>query len=114
MSDVRASCGEGGCRATPRSARTECWDEAMSWSGLLRRAFRLVLDPNTSYTYVWSEDPPELPQPGYVYLIGERAHPWSAAFTCPCGCKELISISLVEDDDPRWRVSIDRLGAVSL
>lgn len=86
----------------------------MRWTDRVRRAFKFVLDPRTKYVHAWWEDPPDAPQAGYVYLIGDRQNPWSASFVCPCGCGELISLSLIKSDDPRWRHSIDGLGAISL
>lgn len=86
----------------------------MKWVRRLYRAFRLVLDPRTRYVHAWVEDPPDAPEPGYVYLIGERSDPWSALLICPCGCGAPISLSLIKNDDPRWRFSIDPLGSISL
>ena len=38
-----------------------------------------------------------------LYLIGVPK-PWSAALLCPCGCGELIQLSLLPDDSPSWRI----------
>jgi len=48
-----------------------------------------------------------------LYLIGGAA-PWSAAFLCPCGCGEVIHLSLLPDDAPRWSVSFSRDGLPTL
>jgi hypothetical protein len=48
-----------------------------------------------------------------LYLIGGVA-PWSAAFLCPCGCGEVIHLSLLIDDRPSWRLSFDRDGLPTL
>lgn len=37
-----------------------------------------------------------------LYLIGAPT-PWSAALLCPCGCGELIHLSLLPDDPPSWQ-----------
>ena len=38
-----------------------------------------------------------------LYLIG-IPKPWSAAMVCPCGCGELIQLSLLPNDSPSWRL----------
>ena len=60
------------------------------------------------------EDQPEQLESNVVYLIGDPHSPWSAAMLCPCGCRAEIRISLIPNDDPRWRVSRNWRGAVSL
>lgn len=52
-----------------------------------------------------SEDMPEKPRPQRVYLVGEPEAPWAAAFICPCGCGELVRLSLLREDDPSWIAS---------
>jgi hypothetical protein len=86
----------------------------MKWIRRLSSWFRTLLDSKVSYTHVWSEDPPDEPKQGFVYLIGDRPTPWSAAFICPCGCKELISLSLVPRDSPRWRYHVSAQDPISL
>jgi hypothetical protein len=48
-----------------------------------------------------------------LYLIGNSV-PWSAALLCPCGCGEVIQLSLLPDDSPSWSVSLDRDGLPTL
>jgi len=71
----------------------------------LRRAVRLWVIRNR-----WrAESVDELPdtlKPQRLYLIGEGV-PWSAALVCPCGCGELIHLSLLEKDSPSWRIHLD-------
>jgi hypothetical protein len=86
----------------------------MKWIARLSNWFWTFLDPKVAYTHAWSEDPPENPKPGLVYLIGDGPTPWSAAFICPCGCNELISLSLVPNDNPRWRYHVSVLDPISL
>lgn len=38
-----------------------------------------------------------------LYLIGGPT-PWSAALLCPCGCGDVIQLSLLTDDSPSWRL----------
>jgi hypothetical protein len=48
-----------------------------------------------------------------LYLIGANS-PWSAALLCPCGCGEVIQLSLLADDSPSWTVSLDADGLPTL
>jgi hypothetical protein len=63
---------------------------------------------------VRSEDLPDAPKEGRIYLVGEPDRPWSAALLCPCGCGEIIQLSLLRDDAPSWRVNVAPGGAVTL
>lgn len=70
--------------------------------------------PRRRWTAEWCEDPPDLPRPGRVYLVGDRADPWSAAMACPCGCGALIQLSLLRQDRPSWTAAVAADGAVTL
>jgi hypothetical protein len=48
-----------------------------------------------------------------LYLIGNGV-PWAGALLCPCGCGEVIQLSLLPDDSPSWTVSFDRDGFPTL
>ena len=60
------------------------------------------------------EDQPDEMEPRTLYLIGDLGAPWSAALICPCGCKEVIQLSLVKNDSPRWRHRSHADGTISL
>lgn len=77
----------------------------MNWLGHIKRWFRLVLDARQRFTSVRVEDLPEVLEHGVVYLTGDTPEPWSASLICPCGCGATISLSLVPDDEPCWRVT---------
>lgn len=46
------------------------------------------------------------PQSFRLYAIGEE-EPWLASFLCPCGCGDLIQLSLLRNDSPSWCLTID-------
>src|SRR5579883_1213407 len=48
-----------------------------------------------------------------VYLITDDGDPWSVAMKCPCGCGEVLFLSLLEGS-PRWRIEQHRNGTVSV
>jgi hypothetical protein len=59
------------------------------------------------------EELPDAPKKRNLYLIGDR-QPWAAAFICPCGCGEVIQLSLLPRDSPSWSVALDRDGFATL
>ena len=59
------------------------------------------------------EELPESLRCRRLYLLGDR-QPWSAALLCPCGCGEVIQLSLLPNDSPCWTVSLDRNGLPTL
>jgi hypothetical protein len=66
------------------------------------------------YRVVRCGDLPDQAEHRTVYIVGEGAHLWFAAFLCPCGCNELIQLSLLMDSRPRWRLEEHVDGTVSL
>ncbi len=65
------------------------------------------------YKPMVTDDLPDNLDLATVYLIGEGT-PWSAALVCPCGCGATIQLSLIPNDDPRWKVKDHGNGRVSL
>jgi len=50
-----------------------------------------------------------------VYLVGENGDEWVAAFICPCGCKQVINLNLLEyEGRPVWKVQEDSRGRASI
>lgn len=58
-------------------------------------------------------DPADAPRPFEVYAIG-NPHSWQVAFLCPCGCRDLIQLSLLKEDSPRWDLFVDRNDEATL
>lgn len=48
-----------------------------------------------------------------LYAIGGE-YPWLASMLCPCGCGDLIQLSLLESDSPTWRLAINESGFPTL
>lgn len=59
-------------------------------------------------------DVPETLEANTIYLIGEGEHVWAAAFICPCGCGEVVHLSLLQEGRPRWRVEEHQDGTASI
>jgi hypothetical protein len=49
-----------------------------------------------------------------LYIVGSPGAPFCAAMLCPCGCGEALYMSLVEDDEPRWRVKVYEDGTPTM
>jgi hypothetical protein len=78
------------------------------------RFLRFVVDLfSQPYSAVFVEDLPEALEGRTLYLVGE-GKPWSAGLLCPCGCKETIQLSLVANDNPRWKLTHHRDDSFSL
>src|SRR5258708_27803125 len=86
----------------------------MRWLEQAARWFRIVLDQRPAWTTTRVAESPEAVVPKVVYLVGESNNPWLAIFVCPCGCEEVISLSLIRNDRPRWRAMLHIDGTVSL
>lgn len=56
---------------------------------------------------VFLADEPERLEPDVLYAIGENGHLWQATLACPCGCEARITLNLLPDDSPRWRLRVD-------
>lgn len=63
--------------------------------------------PSPCFRAVHISELPAAPQKHAIYLIGER-EPWSVALLCPCGCGDLIHLSMLETDSPHWRIRFDQ------
>lgn len=49
-----------------------------------------------------------------LYLLGDGECYWMAAIKCPCGCGDLIQLSLASSGHPRWTVDMNQPHEVSL
>jgi len=90
----------------------------------MKTAFRIAWGAVRDGFYRWKhrnrvrvtavDELPEKLKRQYLYLIGAQI-PWSAALICPCGCGEVIHISLLSDDSPCWklRLSAEKLPTLS-
>lgn len=67
-----------------------------------------------TYVPMRVDESPDVISNGIVYLIGDSHQPWSAAFLCPCGCGEIVMLSLISTDRPSWSARLQKNGAISL
>jgi hypothetical protein len=57
---------------------------------------------------------PDILDPSAVYILGEGKYLWFAAMLCPCGCGELLQMSLLPEAKPRWRLIEHKDQTISL
>ena len=50
------------------------------------------------------EELPDVLDPRAVYVLGEEKYLWFVALLCPCGCKEVLQVSLLPDAKPKWKL----------
>lgn len=81
------------------------------WLRELYASFASVLRPMTAESV---EDIPDVLQPHSIYFVGDEGRPWAAAFLCPCQCGDVIQLSLIENDRPRWRARVHENRSVTL
>ena len=51
---------------------------------------------------------------GTLVLVGTGSTPKRLQFLCPCGCGEVVSLNLLRDAGPAWRLEIDEESRVSV
>lgn len=77
--------------------------------------FKQFFKPNApQYITVYIDELPVQLQKLTVYVLGESEHLWSTAMICPCGCGELLQMSLHKQGRPRWELTNHGDGTVSL
>ncbi|WP_425576795.1 DUF6527 family protein [Nibrella saemangeumensis] len=63
---------------------------------------------------VYVDDLPEKLSKDGFYVIGDPKNPWLLAFICPCGCQEIIQLSLLTDYRPHWTFSVEKQQRVTI
>lgn len=60
--------------------------------------------PPPAYRVVHLDEDPDDLLPETLYAIGENGHLWHVSLVCPCGCGATISLNVLPDASPRWRL----------
>jgi len=60
------------------------------------------------------EDLPDQARSDVLYIAGEGGNVWAAAMICPCGCRDLIQLNLLQSVRPRWKAHEHENGGASL
>lgn len=89
------------CRMLAKLSR---WPKSL-WRTLKNGFQRLFKRTSQSYLLRVVVEEPDLLDPHCIYAVGKNGHLWHLTFVCPCGCKEVISLSSLPGDSPRWSLT---------
>jgi len=79
------------------------------WLWLLIR-LGIAHKPDLSAQLVAANPPRDAVRPGRLLVVGGPGYRKWAYFRCPCGCSEIIMLSLNQSRRPRWTVTLDNRG----
>jgi len=80
---------------------------------LIKRLWRAIF-PDRPYLTLFLEELPDAPKEKILYVLGENEHLWSAAMVCPCGCQEVLQMSLHPEGRPKWTLEVHSDKTASL
>lgn len=69
--------------------------------------------PRRRFRVVMAEELPDRLKKNTLFVIGAGT-PWLAVLQCPCGCGDVIQLSLLEFESPRWSLRHERDGTPTL
>jgi len=78
------------------------------------KKFNKIISSWIPYKVRRVEEIPDTPEPFVLYLVGQNQFLWNASMICPCGCGELLQMSLMPEGRPQWFVQFHRDGKISL
>lgn len=73
-----------------------------------------ILGTPVPFQTVYVDELPDDLKNGEIYLIGENGFLWSAALSCPCGCRSVIQLNLLPEAKPCWRVETHADDTITL
>jgi hypothetical protein len=81
----------------------------------LWRKYRRELPWSRRYRALFVEDLPNRLERQKLYVVGERSCPHYAAMACPYHrCATVLTMNLLPDDHPQWRLAVDQTGLPTL
>jgi len=66
------------------------------------------------YDYEFVDDVPNRFKIRTIYIIGNEEYYWQIVMLCPCGCKKILHMNLMEDYAPYWRYEFDKRNRITL
>lgn len=55
-----------------------------------------------------------IPAKNEIIVVGRKGYCKWAYLNCPCGCNEILNLSLMKSHDPHWTIKIDSLARPTL
>jgi hypothetical protein len=84
---------------------------------MIKRFIRLVHNLYKSqklYKAIMTDTVPEKMDSKSVYIIHNEGYYWQAVMVCPCGCKNILQMNLMEDYNPSWKFIINNKNVITL
>lgn len=75
---------------------------------------RIISKQGFSTKFVSSHPSNDAVKNDQIWIIRDRKLMKWGRLRCPCGCEEIILLSLSSSRSPRWQVSLDWLGRPSI
>jgi hypothetical protein len=60
------------------------------------------------------EEMPDDCEAGVLYVVGEGPHLWFIGMLCPCGCGDVLKLSLMEESRSYWTLVLHRDRSITL
>jgi len=68
------------------------------------------------YSIILVEDKPNIENMSdkKLFIVGGKGYSKWAYMKCPCGCKEILTLSLMKKHNPSWTIKVDKLNRATL
>lgn len=91
----------------------------LSWSRLVLHAWRERIHRSRQQKQgIWPAticaELPEVLKAQTLYLWGDEQGIWQVVMICPCGCKETLHMTTLNDDWPSWKIERHSDGTTTL
>ena len=73
-----------------------------------------IIRRKSSFTYKKVKEIPDHLKPSTLYLVANDDYYWQVVMMCPCGCKKVLYVNLMDDMKPHWSFSIDSNNKISI
>jgi hypothetical protein len=84
----------------------------MKWYSSFRLFYKKFFSKR--HTVIATFEFPECVQKDTLYIVGKKNDPWLICFVCPCGCSDVINLSLLKGDYPAWRITDFKKGNLTI
>ena len=78
------------------------------------RQMKASLKPRRSLVVVEGDTLPEKLPLSNLVMARDGDENWSVGLRCPCGCGKRLEMMLLKEVKPRWDITVDSRGRVSL
>lgn len=86
----------------------------MHFKSFISWLIRVITGKKAPLKNLYIEELSDCLKNNYIYILGEGDYLWEAVMLCPCGCGELLHMSLHKNGSPKWNLEKHKNGTVSL